>query len=126
MKIIFSNIIFHNDGTDVLDNADWRLATTAEKDAFIAAADPLVDTPNTRYAHVRIIRDETDTDGYVLEPIKYLTWVNDDMSKVTPAIPVQEQSLLLDRDPSELHIPAGWSVFSVSSNDRGTLNTKNY
>ena len=126
--VMFEDHIFqyyiHNDGTDVLDNADWRLATTAEKDAFIAAADPLVDTPNTRYAHVRIIRDETDTDGYVLEPIKYLTWVNDDMSKVTPAIPVQEQSLLLDRDPSELHIPAGWSVFSVSSNDRGTLNTK--
>src|SRR5690554_2146813 len=104
----------HNDGSDVTDNADWRLATEAEIDAFDAAADPEVDTPDTRYAHVRIIRDETDTDGYVLEPIGYLTWRNPDLD----ALPEEEQSLLVDWHPNNVVIPAGWSVVSFGNNDR--------
>ncbi|MBG0762528.1 hypothetical protein IY230_02725 [Acholeplasma laidlawii] len=120
--VMFEDHIFqyyiHNEGTDFTDNADWRLATVAETDAFKAAADPLVDTPNTRYAHVRILRDSDDADGYVLEPLTYLKWVNPDLS----AKPVEQQSLLLDYNPINVVIPAGWKVVSFGTNDRGTIN----
>lgn len=118
----------HNDGTDTTYNADWRLATDAEKAAFDAAEAPLVDTPKTRLTHVRIIRDETDSDGYVLEPIGYLGWRNPDLTALTgdDAVPEAEQSLLVDWNPNHVVIPAGWTVVSFGTNDRGAYSSTDF
>src|SRR5690554_5487494 len=118
----FFQYYIHNDGSDATDNADWRLATEAEIEAFDAAENPAVDTPNTRYSPVRIMRDETDEDGYVLEPIGYLTWRNPDLS----ALPEDEQSLLVDWDPNHVVIPAGWTAVSFGTNDRGAYSATDY
>lgn len=116
----FFTYYIHNDGDDALENADWRLATQAEIDAFEAAADPLVDTPNTRLSQVRIMRDETDADGYVLEPLSYLKWTNPDLAGLTgeDAVPEAEQSLLVEHNPNHVVVPAGWTSFSFGTNDR--------
>lgn len=118
----FFQYYIHNDGADATDNADWRLATEAEITAFEAAADPLVDTPNTRFSPVRIMRDDADADGYVLEPIGYLTWRNPDLS----ALPEAEQSLLVDWHPNNVVIPAGWTVVSFGTNDRGAYSATDF
>ncbi len=117
----------HNDGT--LAEPDWRLADETETAAFDAADDPLVDTPNTRLTHIRIALDDTDADGYVLEPLKYLTWTNADVDTATA--PVEDWStiingdgVLFDGNPNYVVIPAGWTVVSWGTNDRGSLNTK--
>src|SRR5690554_1490190 len=118
----------HNDGTDVYENADWRLATEAEIAAFDAADDPAVDTPNTRLTHVRIMRDETDVDGYVLEPLANLKWVNADLAALTgeDAVDESEQTLLLDYNPDHVVIPAGWTVVSFGTNDRGAYSATDF
>ncbi|CDR31265.1 Uncharacterised protein [Acholeplasma oculi] len=112
----------HNDGADVTDNADWRFATEAEIDAFDAAETPATETPNTRLTQIRIIRDDSDTDGYVMEPLGYLTWRNPDLS----ALPENEQSLLLDYTPNHVVIPAGWTVVSFGTNDRGAYSSTDW
>ena len=124
----FFTYYIHNDGTDVYEDADWRLATEAEIDAFDAAANPAVDTPNTRLTHVRIMRDETDEDGYVLEPLVYLKWVNADLAALTgeDAVPESEQTLLLDYNPDHVVIPAGWTVVSFGTNDRGAYSATDF
>ncbi len=112
----FFQYYIHNDGTDTTDNAEWRYATEAEIDAFEAAETPAVDTPNTRFSPVRVIKDDTDPKGYVMEPIGYLTWRNPDLS----ALPQEEQSLLVDWNPNHVVIPAGWTVVSFGTNDRAS------
>lgn len=112
----------HNDGTDALYNADWRFATEAEIAAFDATETPLVDTPNTRLTHVRVIKDDTDAQGYVLEPLVYIKWTNPDLAALTGenAVPEAEQSLLVDWNPNHVVIPAGWTAVSFGQHDRGT------
>src|SRR5690554_960389 len=124
----FFTYYIHNDGTDVYEDADWRLATEAEIDAFDEADDPAVDTPNTRLANVRIMRDETDEDGYVLEPLVYLKWVNADLAALTGEDEVleSEQTLLLDYDPNHVVIPAGWTVVSFGTEDRGAYSATDF
>ncbi len=124
----FFTYYIHNDGTDVYENADWRLATEAEITAYDEAANPAVDTPNTRLTHVRIMRDETDADGYVLEPLVYLKWVNADLAALTgeDAVPEAEQTLLLDYNPNHVVIPAGWSTVSFGTNDRGAYSSTDF
>lgn len=98
-----------NDGT--AEEPDWRLATAEEVD------DAEIETRNI---HVRMIADESDEDGYVLEPIGYLTWLNPDLAD----LPEAERSLFLDENPNYVTIPAGWTVWSFGTNDRGTQNAK--
>lgn len=117
-----------NDGTP--EAADWRLATEAEIDAYDAAeADDIDDnTPvTTRKTHIRMALDDTDTDGYVVEPLGYLKWTNVDVD--TAVAPVEDWStiingdgVLYDGNPNDVVVKAGWTVVSWGTNDRGTLN----
>lgn len=113
----FFQYYIHNDGADATDNANWRFATEAEIDAFEEAETPAVDTPNTRFSPIRVIKDSTDPKGYVMEPIAYLTWRNPDLSD----LPQDEQSLLVDWNPNHVVVPAGWTVVSFGTNDRGSF-----
>ena len=108
------NYHIFNDGT--LAAPDWRLATTAEAaahDASVTAG--TVDLEKSRLTHIRMIRNAQDSQGYKLEPLTYLAWRNPD------AGPDDNGSILLDRNPDFVHIPAGWTVFSFSTNDRGSF-----
>jgi len=110
-----------NDGIDATPaNADWRLATQAEIDAY-TAADPKPAT--TRLTHIRMALDETDTDGYVIEPIKYLAWTNADVDTAVD-LDVENWSTIIAGNPNYVSIPAGWTIVSFGTNDRGTLNAK--
>lgn len=103
----------YNDGT--LADPDWRLATPAEAAAHDASVTAeTVDPAKSRLTHIRMIRDSVDTDGYVLEPLTFITWRNPD------AGPDDNGSILLDRNPDFVHIPAGSTVFSFSTLDRGS------
>jgi len=108
-------------------DADWRLATEAEITAYDAAEDPAVDTPNTLLTHIRMALDETDTDGYVIEPLGYLKWTNADVDTATA--PVEDWStiingdgVLFDGNPDSVVIPAGWTVVSYGTTDRDNTN----
>ncbi len=123
-----STYYIFNDGTP--EAADWRLATQAEADAYDAAvADELVDVPvTTRKTHIRMALDDIDTDGYVVEPLGYLKWTNADVDTATA--PVEDWSTIINGDgllflgdPNFVVVPAGWTVVSWGTNDRGTLNT---
>ena len=119
----------HNDGTT--EAPDWRLATEAEATAYdtaVASGDPLVDTPNTRLTHIRMALDDVDADGYVVEPLGYLKWTNAD---VDTAVDTDEENwstiingdgVLFDGNPNYVVIPAGWTVVSWGTLDRGTSN----
>jgi len=110
-----------NDGIDATPaNADWRLATQAEIDAY-TAADPKPAT--TRLTHIRMALDDTDSNGYVIEPLKYLTWTNVDVNTAVD-LDVENWSTIITGNPNFVGIPAGWSIVSFGTNDRGTLNTK--
>ena len=105
-----------NDGT--VEAPDWRLATEAEIAAYEAA--PEEEKPvTTRNAQIRMILDEEDADGYVLEPLTWITWRNADIDASEPKT---AWSTLLDYDPEEVHIPAGWTVIAFGTLDRGTAN----
>jgi len=119
----------HNDGTT--EAPDWRLATEAEATAYdtaVASGDPLVDTPNTRLTHIRMALDDVDTDGYVIEPLKYLTWTNADVDTAVETDPedwstiINGDGVLFDGNPNFVVIPAGWTVVSWGTLDRGTAN----
>ena len=110
-----------NDGTDATPaNANWRLATEAEITAY-TAADPKPAT--TRLANIRMILDETDTQGYKIEPLKNLAWTNADVDTAVE-LDKENWSTIIAGDPNFVTIPAGWTVVSFGTNDRGTLNTK--
>jgi len=119
----------HNDGTT--EAPDWRLATEAEATAYdtaVASGDPLVDTPNTRLTHIRMALDDVDTDGYVIEPLKYLTWTNADVDTAVETDPedwstiINGDGVLFNGNPNFVVIPAGWTVVSWGTLDRGTAN----
>jgi len=106
-----------NDGT--VELPDWRLATDAEKQAFIDA--PAESKPvTTRFTHIRMKLDSTDSDGYKLEPLTYITWKNADVPAEQPKT---EWSKIVTGDPELVTIPAGWTVISYGTLDRdGTTN----
>lgn len=104
-----------NDGT--AEAPDWRLATQAEADAY-DAADPKPDT--TMYTTIRIKLDSTDTDGYVLEPVKALAWEAQGVDTATQ--PESEWSAIIDDTPNNVVIPAGWTVMSFGTLDRDGTN----
>ncbi|HAX02429.1 MAG: hypothetical protein A2Y45_04025 [Tenericutes bacterium GWC2_34_14] len=105
-----------NDGTP--EAPDWRLATEAEKTAYDAA--PTESKPvTTRATHIRMKLDATDSNGYKLEPLGYLKWSYADAAV---GAPVADLSLIMEGNPDDVVIPAGWTVVSWGTNDRGTLN----
>jgi hypothetical protein len=117
----------YNDGDAT--TPDWRLATAAEITAYeaevaggLTSGDPSADGL-TRYTHIRMALDDTDTDGYVVEPLGYLKWTNADVDTTVETDETKWSTIIAD-DPNNLYIPAGWTVVSFGTNDRGTLNTK--
>jgi len=114
-----STYYIFNDGT--VETPDWRLATAAEAaawDAAAAEAKPVT----TRNTHIRMKLDATDSNGYVLEPLYYLTWRNAD---VAAEAAVEDLSTIIAGDPNYVTIPAGWTVMSFGTNDRSSaLNAK--
>jgi len=114
-----STYYIFNDGTP--EAPDWRLATAAEAaawDAAAAEAKPVT----TRNTHIRMKLDATDSNGYVLEPLYYLTWRNAD---VAAEAAVEDLSTIIAGDPNYVTIPAGWTVMSFGTNDRSSaLNAK--
>ncbi len=99
--------------------ADWRLATELEIDAYVAAETKPADM---KYAHVRIKRVDVldDTDGYLLEPLGYLKWTNADFVPAAGEEPqVGQPSTILSYDPNSVHIPVGWRIMTFSTHDRG-------
>lgn len=123
-----SRYYIYNDGDAV--TPDWRLATEAEITAYeaevtaetITSGDPSVDGL-TRYTHIRIALDDVDADGHVVEPLGYLKWTNADADTSEGTVETTWSTIITD-DPNNLYIPAGWTVVSFGTNDRGTLNTK--
>lgn len=112
----FNTYYIFNDGT--VEAPDWRLATAAEAAAWDAA--PAETKPiTTRNAPIRMKLDATDSDGYVLEPLTYLTWRNQD---VAADAPVEDRSTIITGDPENVTIPVGWTVVSWGTNDRGAAN----
>jgi uncharacterized protein YbdZ (MbtH family) len=122
-----SKYYIYNDGDALAP--DWRLATQAEIDLYDAEVDAGTITSGnpssdglTRLTHIRIALDDVDTDGYVVEPLKYLKWTNADVDTATELDETKWSTIVAD-NPNNLYIPAGWTVVSFGTNDRGTLNT---
>ncbi len=121
-----SQYYIHNDGT--VAAPDWRLATQTEIDAYVAEVDAGTITSGspstdglTRYTYIRLKMDSVDTDGYVLEPLKYLGWTNADVDTATVTDPTLWSTIIAD-DPNNVYVPAGWTVVSFGTLDRGTAN----
>ncbi|WIF88749.1 hypothetical protein [Acholeplasma laidlawii] len=110
----------HNDGSDNTNNANWRFATESEIAAFDAAENKAEDTPKTRFTQIRVIRDSVSPKGYLLEPLASTKWTNPDM--VALGDDVTKHSILMDVNPSNVVIPAGWTVMSFGTRDRDGSN----
>jgi hypothetical protein len=110
----------HNDGTEVAP--DWRLATQTEIDAYDAASDPATETPNTVVDNIRMKLDDTDSDGYVLERLKFVEMIADGVDIALD--PESAWSSVIDGNPVDIILPSGWTVMSFAYLDR-TGNAKN-
>lgn len=119
----FLTYYIFNTGSDATPaNANWRMATTAEKDAFIAA--PANEKPvTTRLSPIRMVLDSADPKGYKIEPLKSLTWTNADVDTAVET-DVTKWSTIIPGNPNLVTIPAGWTLVTFGTNDRGTLNQK--
>ncbi len=107
-----------NDGT--VADPDWRLATDAEAAAY-DAADPKPDT--TMLTTIRIALSDTDSDGYVIEPLASLKWYAQGVDPVADP-DVTHWSSIIPGDPNNVSIPAGWTVLSFGTLDRDGSNPK--
>lgn len=115
---IFSYHIL-NEGTAEAPN--WRLATQAEEDAYVAA--PADEKPaNMMVASIRMKLDASNPKGYVLEPIVWIQWVKVGVNKAED--PVETWSDIIAGDPDYVTIPAGWTVVSFGTLDRDNTNPK--
>lgn len=110
------HIIDDNHGVEEAD-PDWRLATEIEIDAYNAA--PAEEKPaDMDYIHVRLkkVTTDVDEDGYLLEPLGYLSWR---LKGYSADVEGSKKSLFLDYDPNQVHLPSGWSVMTFGTHDRG-------
>lgn len=107
---------FHITNIGTVEAPEWRLATQAEMDAFDAATDPATETPNTIRDNIRMKLDDTDDKGYVLERLQYTKLIADDVDPL--ADPVSAWSSIIDGNPVDVTIPAGWTVLSFAYLDR--------
>lgn len=113
----FNKYLLKNEGTVEVPN--WRLATAEEKTAY-TAADP---KPADMAEHnIRMKLDATDAQGYVIEPLANLKWY---MFGLTGTEEVEDLSLLIDGNPNFVTIPAGWTVVSFGTHDRGAYTATN-
>lgn len=109
---IFSYLLT-NDGT--VEAPDWRFATAAEKTTYDAA--PEESKPaNMISASIRMKLDETDSNGYIIEPIIWIQWVK--LGVDTAVDPVEDWSDIIDGNPNFVYLPAGWSLFTIGTFDR--------
>lgn len=90
----------------------WRLATEIERETYETAEEK---PANMKSANIRIVRDADDETKYGLEPIKNLGWEHADYVSTDPE---SEKSVLVDYDPNEVHLPAGWTILTLGFNDR--------
>lgn len=107
---------FHITNIGTVEAPEWRLATQAEMDAFDAATDPATETPLTIRDNIRMKLDATDDKGYVLERLQYTLLITDDVDPLTA--PVSSWSSIIDGNPVDVTIPAGWTVLSFAYLDR--------
>ena len=107
-----------NDGT--VADPNWRLATDDEATAY-DTADPKPET--TMLTTIRIALDDTDSDGYVIEPLASLKWYAQGVDPVADP-DVTHWSSIIPGDPNNVTIPAGWTVFSLGTLDRDGSNPK--
>lgn len=121
---IFADYLIVNEGDQTPEGQDWRLATDAEIEAFNASEDAATEFPNMLKSHIRLLIDETTEQGYILEPIRYITWNHlwfgqdgfDDQPKT-----IIPQVALLD-SPDDVLIKAGDTVVTFGSLDRDGTN----
>jgi len=102
-----------------LDGDFYRFATEDEIAAYDAAEDPEVDTPDTLNTHIRIALDDTNDNGYVIEPLNYLQWRKAGTSADDPE---EEWSDIIDGNPEYVTIPSGWTIVSFGTLDRNNTN----
>lgn len=121
---IVTYFIVNDNASNLSADADWRLGTTEEKATYDAAAEDAKPT-NMRLAHIRMALSDTDSDGYVIEPIGYLKWSNVDIVAEGETDP-EKFSTIVDGNPDFVTIPAGHTVVSFGTNDRGSLNAKTF
>ncbi|MDY3196474.1 MAG: hypothetical protein RBQ95_06395, partial [Paracholeplasma sp.] len=121
---IVTYFIVNDNASNLSADADWRLGTTEEKATYDAAAEDAKPT-NMRLAHIRMVLSDTDSDGYVIEPIGYLKWSNVDIVAEGETDPTKF-STIVDGNPDFVTIPAGHTVVSFGTNDRGSLNAKTF
>ncbi len=114
-----------NDGSmTVPAEANWRLGTAEEKATYDAAAAD-AKPANMRETHIRMALSDTDTDGYVIEPLGYLKWSNADIVAAGET-DVTKLSTIVSGNPDYVTIPAGHTAVSFGTNDRGNLNAKTF
>lgn len=112
-----STYFITNDGT--AEAEDWRFSTEQEI-ADYNEADAEAKPENMLSTHVRVVLDELDDDGYKIEPLGYLTWYHRAYNAETNPV----KSILLVDEPNSVSIPAGHTVVSFGTLDRGTANAK--
>jgi len=103
------------------DGDFYRFATEAEIEAYDAADEPEEDTPDTLNTHIRIARDESNANGYVIEPLGYLSWRK---AGADAEADPSEWSDIIEGNPEYVEIPAGYTVVSFGTLDRDNTNSK--
>lgn len=97
--------------------ADWHLANEAEQ-AEYEAADEDAKPANMAMHHVRMKVDATEEKGYKLEPLTNIKWQKFGVNIETQ--PIGEWSDIIEGDPNNVYIPAGWKAVSFGQWDRAT------
>ncbi len=105
--------VITNEGTE--EAPDYRLATEAEVTAYDEAADD-AKPEGFEKALIRLVLDAEDSNGYKIEKIGFLSWAKSGVDTTTAA--VSEWSDLVEGDPSNVVIPAGWTVISFGTIER--------
>lgn len=95
----------------------FRLATE-EEIAVYEEAEEGEKPADMRHTHIRIALNE-DGETYKAEPLGYLKWTHADFVPAGDNPQVGEPSYILDYDPNEVHLKAGWTALHYSTWDRG-------
>lgn len=85
-----------------------------------AALDAIAET--TQESFIRIKMDDTTDLGYIIELLPYLGWNKTGVD--TETAPVEDWSDILDGDPANVVLPAGWTAFYIGYLDRNGSNAK--
>ncbi|MCF7925541.1 MAG: hypothetical protein K9L26_03310 [Candidatus Izimaplasma sp.] len=96
------------------DDAD--AVVTTKQAAFDA-----IDAVTKIDALIRMKMDDTDTDGYVVEPLASLKWYKEGIDPLVDTDETTWSDIITD-DPNNVVIPAGWSVLYFGYLDRDGAN----